>query len=219
MNTILVIDDQDQTAFMSSLKDRAEYETSIETAVLQLDRSIPAGLDESDLRPIQTELDKYLSSRLDLVLCDINLNDKMVGLPLIIADYVRKKNKSCHIILYSGGLHKILDDLLDTKRTTKGKEVEKPIRALITATIAEMVERDKVENRAIYWLLQPSLLLQLERKLLEYENHQFENGYPNFRGFTLAQIAKEVREQSPQGVKFTQELFEQTLAHMIAINQ
>jgi hypothetical protein len=40
-----------------------------------------------------------------------------------------------------------------------------------------MVERDKVEDRAIFWLLQPSLLLQLERKLLEYKDHQFEHGY------------------------------------------
>ena len=203
---------------MASLKDRAVYETKFETSVLQLDRSIPQGLNISDLKPLYVELDKYLSTRLDLVLCDISLNAQIVGLPLLIAEYIRKKNKSCHIVLYSGGLHKILGELLETKATTKGKEVEKPVRALITAIIAEMVERDNVENRAIHWLLQPSLLLQLERKLLEYETHQFDNGYPNFKGFTLAQIAKEVREQSPQGVKFTEELFEQTMAHMIAIN-
>jgi hypothetical protein len=91
-------------------------------------------------------------------------------------------------------------------------------RSKISAGIVEMIARTDVEEVAMSWLGRPSPLLQLERRLLDYGNYRFKNGYARFRGMTLSQIAKEVREQSIDGIAFTEELLDQAISHMIEIN-
>ena len=77
------------------------------------------------------------------------------------------------------------------------------------------------ENEAdLIYILKKQIPLEvtIEKKLREQGDLEFRHGYDKFIGKSLKEIADEINRDSHHGNKFTQEIIERGIAHMIKLN-
>jgi hypothetical protein len=191
-------------------------------------------------------LDKnFLYDTLDLVMCDFNIHAKHKHISFHIIDHVRKMNKACSIILYSGSPLKELmrmnnDDLAESifehikndnpevlvdllsKKLEEIRKKETPAEELLSkavlSNITDIVSRKHHEESAYYRISNPSLLLIIEHELLSNGKIIFKDGSEALDGLSFEEVASEVRLQSEKGVKFTKLIIELSLDNICSLN-
>lgn len=186
--------------------------------------------------------EKYLSKKLDIFLCDFNLHSKHKHIAFHIISHVRKHNKACSIILFSGSPLKELirinnNDLaskiseyinqenqsaeigLLEKKLEELRKEEEPAEELmqiaVKSNISAIISRTKYEEVAKELLMKPSLILWIENELLKNGSLIFNDGNPNLDGKKLEEIAKHIREQTDEGIYFTKEIIQLSLSNII----
>ena len=185
---------------------------------------------------------KYLSKKLDIFLCDFNLHSKHKHIAFHIISHVRKFNKACSIILFSGSPLKELirinnNDLagkiseyinqedktanvgLLEKKLEEFRKEEEPAEELmqiaVESNISAIISRTQYEEAAKELITKPSLILWIENELLKNGPSIFNDGNPSLDGKTLEDIAKHIREQTAEGISFTREIIQISLANLI----
>jgi hypothetical protein len=252
--TILVIDDAPDNRELDELKKDLEHEVNNDSSIsytVNLSWEKPADYIDfsvkiNQLDPLFQHLEsKYLNKKLDMFLCDFNLHSEHKHLAFLIIDFIRTKNKTCTIILYSGSPLKELIrinngdlatkisehiiqenttaniDLLSEKLEKLRKE-EEPAEELmemaVKSNISKIVSRTKYEETAIDLITKPSLLLWIENELTNNSKRIFNDGHEKLNGLKFEEIAKLVREQTEEGIYFTNEIIRISIANLINLN-
>jgi hypothetical protein len=189
--------------------------------------------------------EKYLSKKLDMLLCDFNLHSKHKNIAFYIISHVRKRNKGCTIILFSGSplkelirmnnndlAQKISEhiinensraniDQLKTKLEYLRRE-EEPAEELmemaVKSNIRAIVSRTKYEEKAAELIKSPSFILWLENELYKNGHITFSDGHEKLNGMKLEEIAKHIREQSDLGKYFTKEILQMSISCLVNFN-
>lgn len=171
----------------------------------------------TSLDKIKTDLyDQYMeNTKYDLVACDFNISDGRIN-GLDIVNIVRQKNRNCAIVIYSGDLETVANQIADV--STK-KERRKKIKTIVNNKITAFIDRmDYVDEIINILKKQIRLELYIEKKLLEHGELELMHGYEQFRGLSLKQIAREINNDSVHGNKFKLEIIERGISHMIDLN-
>lgn len=188
---------------------------------------------------------KYLDKKLDMVLCDFNMHERHKHLAFHIINHIRKRNKICTIILYSGAplkelirlnnsdlATKISEHILKENRTAdvtrlaakleelrKEEEPAEELMAMaVKSRISAIVSKNKYEEKAIELISKPSLLLWVENELFMNGDCMFSDGNDKLNGKKLSEIARHIREQTDEGIYFTNEIVKISLANLITLN-
>jgi hypothetical protein len=177
------------------------------------------------------QIDKVISSfkrefgghTFDLIAFDWDLNDANInGVELIKHFEAQSLRRSTPKFLYSGELKDEVKTLFEKYR--KGElEYQKvwgQIRTLVEIDIVDFKDRDEYELAIVNYLDKslPNLEHVVIRELRK--NHQliFNNTHPDFKGKNLDEIAAIIENDSPQGIKFTLEIIERAISHMVELN-
>ncbi|MCP4110432.1 MAG: hypothetical protein GY749_33750 [Desulfobacteraceae bacterium] len=188
---------------------------------------------------------EVLNNSLDMFLCDFNLHESHKDIAFHIIRYVREKNNSCTIILYSGlplkqlvtvNFEDFANDIskhikTENKSAAPGKikkvlkkltntvlASEELLRIAVESRITAIVQRNKMEDTAMEHIVKPSILLRLENELMRYGDMKFNDGNPKLDGLKLGEVARYIREDSELGRQFINEIFELTIAHLVQLN-
>ncbi|MBC8487565.1 MAG: hypothetical protein H8D45_16160 [Bacteroidetes bacterium] len=162
--------------------------------------------------------DNWQHRKLDLIACDYYFGDDNVN-GLSIIEFIRTFNQKCPIILYSGNLVKIIADILQGYNGRNPQPLVDKLKKLFRANIADFIDREDYTNDVITLLKETPLEMIIADKLMEYADYEFKSGYLAFKGMKLGQIAKALRNNAPQAGEFKQEIIEQAIAHLIALNE
>jgi hypothetical protein len=248
----LLIDDEYDKRTLDALKDDLQYEVNKNSKV---SKKIILRY-EDPLKYLGKELNydslfeylnaTYLSQKLDLLLCDFNLHAHHKHIAFHIINHVRKKNKACSIILFSGSPLKELIRINNNDLATKLSEhitgdnpkaeveplkkkleelrkEEEPAEELmeiaVKSNISSIVSRTKYEEEAMKLIVNPSEILWLENELLKNGDLIFNDGDQKLNGLKLTEVAKHIREQTDLGLYFTKEIMKLAIASLIEFNQ
>jgi hypothetical protein len=254
IRNVLYIDDQPDKRVVASLEEELGIivnENSPISVELKVHKVNPLDFlaldsDKEDYKAFFDYLDNdFLGNTLDLLMCDFNIHEKHKHISFHIIDHVRKRNKSCGIILYSGSPLKELmrmnnDDLAESisehiktdnptasiemlsKRLEEIRKKETPAEDLLSkavkANITEIVSRKNHEDIACQRIINPSLLLIIEHELLMNGEIIFKDGNEELDGLSFEQVASEIRAQTEKGVKFTKLIIELSLDNICFLN-
>lgn len=174
-----------------------------------------------DSEKVKTKIRKLIEeNRIDLIACDYNLgDDSFSGLEMI--DIVRQKDMTCVIILYSGNLNDIIKKILTEKSESEElKPTIKRLKKMVTNKISEISEREDFTDIIIHHLVDN---IPLEHELIDvltrYGDMVLEHGYTMFISKKCSEIAHEIRISSIHGKRFSKEIVERGITHMIALNE
>jgi hypothetical protein len=158
------------------------------------------------------------ANKVDLVACDYNLGDENVtGLEVI--HIVREKDRNCIIILYSGVLYGIIEKILSDREEGSSKPTIKKLKKLITDRVSDFTDREDFTNDIVHHLLNNvPLEMEIIDQLLKYKDMMFQHGYTQFEDKRFDEIAREIRSGSIHGKRFSKEILERGIAHMIDLN-
>lgn len=252
---VLYIDDQPDKRVVDALEEELGIivnEISPVTVELKVHKVNPLEFlaleaDKEDYQVFFDYLDgDFLGNTLDLVMCDFNIHEKHKHIAFHIIDHVRKKNKACSIILYSGSPLKelmrmnntdlaesisehlkndnpdISVELLST-RLEEIRKKETPAEDLLSkavkSNITDIVSRKNHEEIACQRIIEPSLLLIIEHELLMNGDIMFKHGNKELDGLSFEEVASEIRTQSERGVKFTKFIIELSLDNICCLNR
>ncbi len=252
---VLYIDDQPDTRALKSLEEDLEHVVNEHYATnsfkVSVNPVIPNGYlvfhkGQIDFSNFFNFLDEnYLNESLDLVMCDFNMHEDHKHMAFYIIDHIRKRNKSCTIILFSGSPLKelirinnndlaksisehIKEDNNDANiepLATKLEEIRKTetpaediLRKAIGSQISDIVSRKIHEEKAIELITKPSLLLTIEHELFLHGDTIFNDGNQYLNGKSLFEVAAEIRKQSEQGIYFTNLILQLSLSNLIEMN-
>ncbi len=255
VRNVLYIDDDPDMRFVEVLRDDLENAINVSeklnTFTVEVSVEIPndymnVTAKELDLSGFFNHLDeKYLESSLDLVMCDFNMHKEHKHLAFEIIAHIRKRNKACGIILYSGSPLKelirlnnndlaknIVDHIneenkecdvnLLEKKLEQIRKKETPAEELlqqaVTSTITEIVSRTNHDDVAVQNITKPSILLMIEQKLLAHRDCVLNVGDSELEGKTFGEIAAEIRKQSESGIRFTKYVLQFSLNNVIDLN-
>lgn len=224
----LIIDDENQEGFFNpKVKDKLYREKGLKVEGIFFDITDKEILDEN-LKIKKAELQSKIiqtikGKNIDLIACDYNLtsDDHVNGLDVI--SLIREKKKNVPIILYSAKLDFIIKNLI--KDYTEGKYDQnnffKKLKQLFRTDIKDFVRRDNYPDTINNILKNPTNELEqvFLQKLREYSDMKFKTCYPKFRGKYLGEIADEIDSDNYHGKEFKTELVEQTVCHLIKLNE
>lgn len=218
--TCLIIDDNDQMrVFDSKIKNVLQIEgfnvdcihiKTTESDVLNDESNI-----DSD-KLFQKIRDAIKDRSIDIVATDYDLSDdKINGMNVI--SIIRTLRKKVPIILYSGKLERVINDIIGNTNSDKVRDIKNLMRYNIT----EFVERTEYPNTVNRLLKEKKIQTDalLVQKLRQYSDLTFKSCYPQFIGYTLGNVATEIEKQTPQGRFYQDALFEQIIAYMVKINE
>ena len=247
----LIIDDEHDKRTLSELREDLQFKVNENSSIslhVNLDYENPINFisENFNLKPFFQHLDdKYLSKKLDMLLCDFNLHATYKHIAFHIIDHVRKKNKACTIILFSGSplkelirinnndlAIKISEHIVEQNNEVDVGNLEKKLEELrreeepaeelmqiaVKSNISAIVSRTRYEETALDLITTPSLILWLENELLKNGNLIFNDGHEILNGMKLEDIAKHVREQTEFGVYFTKEILQVSIASLVKFN-
>lgn len=253
---ILVIDDDPDARALDELREQLEYTVNegasvsynIQLKTINPTDFIPYGQPTEDtLNSLFAHLDSAaLNEKLDLVLCDFNLHQSNKDLAFHIVDHVRKHNKCCSVMLYSGSPLKELTrinnqelankisthiiqenpkaevNILKTKIDQITKEElpsEELLKLAIHSNITTIVSRNNYEDAALEVIKNPSLLLRIENNLCCYDEDEiFIHAGFSINGMKIGVICDHLRRQTTEGIRFSEELIELMTSHYIQLN-
>lgn len=247
----LIIDDEIDKRALAVLEEDLQYEVNTNSSIslnviLNHENPLTFINDSKDYTGLFQYLDeKYLSTKLDLFLCDFNLHAYHKDIAFHIINHVRSRNKACTIILFSGSPLKELirinnNDLAQkvsehityenpeakvdklSKKLEEIRKEEEPAEKLmemaVKSNISAIVSRTKYEEKAVELIKAPSLLLWLDNELYRNGDMIFNDGDERLNGLTLREVAMHVRKQTDLGSYFTKEIMQISIANLINFN-
>ncbi len=252
---ILVIDDNPDERALIDFKEEIEFEVNQNSNIFYPVELVWLNpLSYIDFKaPLNNQLisffayldTNFLNQKMDMLLCDFNLHAQHKHLAFYIIDYVRKYNKVCTIILFSGSplkelirlnnadlAKKISEHIIQKNKKANVELLEAELERLrseeepaeellnmaVRAKIDAIVPRNKFEEKAIELIKKPSLQLYIESELLKHGETIFNDGNELLNGKELSEIAALIREQSDEGIYFTNEILQSSLANMIKLH-
>ena len=252
---VLYIDDQPDNraleAFQEELEVVVNEHNSLNSFKVKVTPIIPNDYIDFTKEPIEFNTffsfldEKFLNESLDLVMCDFNMHVDHKHMSFHIIDHIRKRNKSCSIILFSGSPLKELirmnnsdlaksisqhineenNEVEISSLTLKLEEIRKNetpaedlLRKAVSSHISEIVSRKVHEDKAIELIRKPSFLLSIEHELLLHGDVIFNDGHEYLNGKSLSNVASEIRKQTEEGKYFTNLLLQLSLSNLIEMN-
>lgn len=217
----LFIDDEpdEVKSVLENLRDKGKLKgLNMDCQLLELTRKYYDGKGDLDRESIKVSLhnDFMANHTYDLVAIDFDLeDDHLTGLDIV--KIVREKNRNCAVILYSGNLNKIADHI---SKIPEQSERFRQIKTIVNCKIAGFIDRSAGYEDDLIHILKKQIRLELtiEKKLQEHGDLKFKHGYDRFLGKSLQEIGHEIGIESFHGNKFTQEIIERGIAHMIELN-
>jgi hypothetical protein len=247
----LIIDDEYDKRTLEQLREDLQYEVNKASSIsfrVNLNYENPMKYIDEKFRydSFFSYLDEnYLSKKLDMLLCDFNLHSSHKHIAFHIINHVRKRNKACTIVLFSGSplkelirinnndlARKISEHINDENNKADVDQLRKKLDILrkeeepaeelmeiaVKSNIAAIVSRTKYEEKAIELIKSPSLILWLENELYKNGGITFNNGHEKLNGLKLEEVAKHIREQTDLGKYFTKEIMQMSIACLINFN-
>ena len=170
---ILVIDDEEQ--FLTNVRVKLEnglvenpWQARVEVHPLHSDVF-------SNPEALIAHVELLGTERWDALLVDVNLFGEkpktLAGLmlPIELVRVFRKQNHAAVALVFSGNIQDHLRELFqaqDTNEVNVKRQVEKHVRSIISLGILDFSQKNRVADDAIGRLLQPPLILRLEREFL-----------------------------------------------------
>ena len=173
-----------------------------------------------DLVKIQTALrSEHFTEQYDMVACDYFFaNDELDGYQILkwlknVSSSERQKIRKAIFVLYSSEGDKLAKDLNSIKDLSQ----------LIKLKLYDFLKRDNLANDISNILLNENNSFNFSQSLLaeleKYPDFKFRSVYPKFIGKSLKDITNEIDKDSPNGIKFQENLIELTIAHLIELNK
>lgn len=178
-------------------------------------------LDKEKLK--QAIINKIEGKKIDIVGCDYELASDVVN-GVDVVQIIRGIRNKVKIFLYSGKFEKIIGDILngykDGDDASKAICLDK-IKKIYGSKIEDFIERNDYPARFIGVLKKNDDTIDdvFLRKIHEYSGHKFKSCFPQFENKSLLEIAKEIENETHLGLKFIDELIEQTIAYLIKSNE
>lgn len=252
---ILIVDDApDERAIellrdqiKEALNDECHIDYTINLTIINPNSYANSQLGANALDPLYEKLNSsVLNKKLDLFLCDFNLDASNKDVAFHIIDHVRKSNKICSVILYSGSPLKELTRINNQELATKLSEhiladnrkaettllknkidqitqeelpSEELLRMMVQCSITKIVPRKNYEDAVVEVINKPPLLLRLENELSCYEDSAVIDAGGLLNGVQVRVICEHLRAQTQEGIAFASELVELMASHYISLNQ
>ncbi|CAH6795017.1 conserved hypothetical protein [Vibrio chagasii] len=157
----------------------------------------------------------YMDTKFDIIACDFNFSDDYLdGYQLLTtivnrAKHDRKKIRRSKLVFYTGDKDKLT--------IAAGKDISK----LIGLNINIIVDRPNLTNSIVRLTNQIATEINLEEKFIEllelHSEKEFKSTYPKFYGKKLGQISTEIEKETDNGKDYILSLVEQTVSHMIEL--
>jgi len=225
IRTCLIIDDNDQTEEIESLKRRAKEMHGIELECYQFNVGNPSYtevLNRSsaiDRDKVITEFKKRFGrSNFNIVAFDYDLEDPNIrGTDLIRIFNHERLLKSSPKVIYSGLLDEVLRDILRDSSSNMDTTIKK-IKAMVRNKVIDYLDRDHRDSQILKFLSEDPLSTQLiiSQTLRKYPNIKFENNFvsKDFKGMTFSEIADQLDERVDLENEFKKEIIEQVIAYL-----
>jgi len=223
----VIIDDEQQDEVIEDLIHRAKgFQIDLEcvqlnphVAKFQKQLNGPGDVPEIviDLEKLIEELETptYLRRRVDVLVCDFNLEDPYVnGFEIIRVLKTRRAFRKA-IVLYSA----IIDEVIEGFVKDEATRIQQ-LRSLIKAEISDFCDKDYSES-VLKVLRKDRFSLQTEIEILldKYSDWTFRSPFPEFQGKAIREILEEIRTESAKGVAFQRTILINAIAHMIDLNR
>jgi hypothetical protein len=173
-----------------------------------------------DKGKIQSYINEHLiNENFDIVASDFDFKDPQLdGLELL--KWIKNESNSkkhrlrrAKYCLYSSEQDKVV-----RKIDTPGK-----VKSLIKIKIDEFIDRERIPEELKNMILAPKKAYKYKDGLIKflekYPDLVFNSVYPKFKGKKLSEIAIEIDKDSPNGIKFQEELINLTITHLIELNK
>lgn len=225
LTRILFIDDGELKSIIDKIKLnlRKEGFTVVETIIdlsqseFQIKSDDDSDKQVLDFEKIKNTLRGYFDEPFDIIACDYHYaNDDLDGSKILswlknISTTEKKRIRKAKFCLYSSEVDKVIT------KTTTVDEITKLIKIRLTdlykrEQLAEGLSKLVKDNKRVD--LNKELISELEK----YGDLKFKSVYPQFKGKTFSEIAKEIDSESHHGVLFSKNLIEISVAHFSDLN-
>lgn len=221
--TVLLIDNEDINATIESIEEYANEDKEISLPVHCLewfnpvDRKYYNGEEYNFELCRQHLVENILDKKIDVIGCDFNLHATNKTLTYDLIETIREFNRTASLFIYSGGMNR-------TTLQMFGEEGKKPaeryLKIAMSSNICEYINnRGAIVEKVIEMLKNPSLGLQIEEFLIANKSLTLQHFIDEIKGKQLFELAKEVRQQSDIGLKFSKEIIERSLSHLVNLNK
>lgn len=220
---IVFIDDSDIALIVEAVKSRInrnpELDCQVECKVFNPvnERFANSAGEINFQKSLSALINEEFTSKVDIVACDFNLHENDKTLTFQIINEIRTINKSCAIIIYSGGLVRSLLGIFNTLGNTQG---EKMFYLALSSNISKFIgNRNRISEHIEELLKSPSIELEIDEFLSAIEPFVVSHGYHELKTKKLSDVASEIRKGSNLGKKYVREIIERGVSHMINLNE
>lgn len=225
LTKILFIDDGELKSIIDKIKLNLRKdgftiaETIIDLSRSEFQKKSDANPDEQvlDFDKIKETLKGHFDEAFDIIACDYHYaNDVLDGSKILswlknTSTTEKKRIRKAKFCLYSSEVDKVI------AKTNTVDEITKLIKIRLTDLyqrehLAEGLSKLVKENKRVDW--NKELVSELEK----YGALKFKSVYPQFKGKTFSEIAKEIDSESHHGILFSKNLVEISIAHFSDLN-
>jgi hypothetical protein len=224
----LIIDDEDQSSQINTLKSRLKKSDGIDLLCKQINPN-----DYSKIDPINgnstfneagffKQIKSILREGVTVIACDNGLkagNEDIKGYDLICSQIRENMKYKNDVILYSGNLEAVLKEIFENENETdRINQAKKLVKSKITdfvkrsdanegyiGVLQGLLKKDtfSVQNEISYWLS-------------KLPNHKAT--FNDFEGKTFEQLQQEIEDDSHLGNNFQKQIIEQGISALINLN-
>jgi hypothetical protein len=170
-----------------------------------------------DFERIKLSIKKHVDEPFEIIACDYHYaGDELDGAKILswlknFSMSERKRIRKAKFCLYSSEVEKV------AKKTNTIEEITKLIKIRLTdlykrELLADGLSKLVLDNKRIN--LNDYLVSEMEK----YGGLKFKSVYPPFKGKTFSEIAREIDSESHQGISFSKNLVDLSVAHFSDLN-
>jgi hypothetical protein len=155
----------------------------------------------------------------DLIACDYNLGDDVYFGTDIIKKY-RQRDRKFIAVIYSADLKEIARQIIKLHNPEEIDSTLSKITGLVTSNISRFfVKNNNLMDDLTPLLYNTPLEKHIEQTLVNYQNLLLSHGFNSAIGMTFKEIANHIKLDTDQGKRFSEEVVERGITHLIDLNK
>lgn len=173
-----------------------------------------------DIDKIEEDFVSRLSNKkYDLIACDYNLGDEFYFGTDIIKKY-RVRDRKFIAVIYSADLKEIVRQIMKSHNPKEMDNSLSKITGLVTSNISRFFSKtNNLMDDLTPLLYNTPLEKHIEQTLINYQNLPLSHGFNSAIGMTFKEIANHIKQDTDQGKRFSEEVVERGIIHLIDLNK